>query len=277
MGTCWGKSLIITNRFRLLWSSVCGIALASLVFEVFESRLLAEGPQSVQESESDEEACYSALNELKESKQHKEDIAFYFGYLSGRLKATLPSRWKQAVQGTPPKEMPMDEFPSNCVFEGEKELSDSEIEERGISSFVSRRETRCVLVTPDKHNANVVYTTSFMNRTKSFDVKCIDRDTKSILWTQKILSHWRSGDGTGYDWNYVDLVSTTESVFVFGMSSSFCYIERIDAKTGQTNLTFYSAPMDFPRWETHRVLPPWVKDRVKPKTPVTEKHNTAPK
>lgn len=263
-----GFPLIISNRYRLLWSSVCGIALASL-------GLLAGGSQSVPESESDEEACYLALNDLKESKQHKEDIAFYFGFLSGRLKVALPSRWKQAVQGTPPTEMPMDDFPSNCVFEGGKELSDSEIEERGISSFVSRREARCVLVTPDKHKANVMYTASFMNCTRSFDIKCIDRDAKSIIWSQNILSHWRNEDGV--DWNFVDLVSTTESVFVFGITAGFNYIERIDAKTGQTNVKFYTAPMDFPRWGTHRVLPPWVNDMEKPKTPVTEKHNTAPK
>ncbi len=255
MGKFLGVSLIISNRYRLLWASV---VFASLVFGISQRSMLAGGSQSAQESESDEDACYKALNDLKESKQNKEDIAFYFGYLSGRLKVTLPSRWKQAVQGTPPKEMPMDEFPSNCVFQGEKELSDSEIEERGISSFVFRREARCVLVTPDKRKANVMYTTSFMNLTRSFDVNCIDRDTKSIIWTQKILSHWRSGGGI--DWNYVDLVSTTDNVFVFGMSSSFCYIERIDANTGQTNVKFYSAPMDFPHWETHRVLPPWVED-----------------
>ena len=175
MGMFWGESLIISNRFGLRWSSVCGMALASLVFEVLESGPLARGSQSVQESESDEEACYLALNNLKESNQHKEDIAFYFGYLSGRLKVTLPGRWKQAVQGTPPKEKPMDDFPSNCVFEGEKELSDSDIEERGITSYVSRREARCVLVTPDKNKVNVLYTTSFMNSTRSFEVRLFRR------------------------------------------------------------------------------------------------------
>ena len=212
--------MIIPKRFSLLWCGVCGIALASLVLDLLEVSLLAGGSQSVQESESDEEACYLALNDLKESNQHNEDIAFYFGYLSGRLNVTLPSRWKLAFQGTPPKKMPTEDFPSNCVFDGEKELSDSVIECRGIASFVSRHEDRCALVTQDKHKANVMYTTSFMNFTRSFNVKCVDSDSKSIIWTQKVLSHC-TGDGSGFDWNYVDLVSTTDSIFIFGMSSSF--------------------------------------------------------
>jgi hypothetical protein len=256
-------------------SCVYGVALTLLVCQGHFCSLLAGGSKLVQESGSDEEACYIALTDLKESKQLKDDIAFFFGYLSGRLKVTLPNRWKQAFQGILSTEHPREDFPSNRVFEGEKELSDSEIDQMGISSFVSRSETRCLLVTPDKHKANLLYTTSFTNWTSSFDVKCIDKNTKSIIWSQKVLSRWR-GDG-GFDWNYVDLVSTTESVFVFGFSSCLCYIERIDAQTGQTTLTFYSAPMDFPRWETHHVLPPREKNREEPKTPVTEKLNTAPK
>jgi hypothetical protein len=260
----------------MLCTSAFGIALAYLISGTLEQRLFAEGSQSVQESESDEEACYVALNDLKKSNQHKEDIAFYFGYLSGRLKVTLPSRWKQAVQGILPTEQPMENFPSNFVFEGEKELSDSDIEERGVSSFVSRREDRCVLVTLDKSKTDVAYTTSYANYTRPFEVKCIDRDAKSILWTQEVLSYWKNVDVQVADWNFVDLVSTQESVFVFGFTGGFCYIERIDAETGQTTLKFYSAPMDFPRWETHRVLPPWVKDRNANKVPGPEKQNAAP-
>lgn len=263
--------MIISHKFRILSSSVCGIALALLVFEMLDRSVLGGGSQSVQESESDQEACYLALKDLKESKQQKEDIAFYFGYLSGRLKVTLPRGWEMAFQGTLPTELSSEGFLPNRVLEAGKELSDSDIEERGISSFVSRHETRCVLVTPDKHRANAMYTTSFMNITRSFDLKCIDRDTKSILWTQKVLPYWRGGSGTGYDWNHVDLVSTAENVFVFGVAGSFCYIERIDAKNGQTTLRLYSAPMDFPRWETHRVLPPSVKDLEEPKTPIDGK------
>lgn len=272
--------MIVSTLVPLLRFSFCIPMFSLLVFQLFGCSVSAGESPLVQKSESDEDACYLALNTLKQSQQNKEDIAFYFGYLSGTLRVALPNRWKLAFQGIPPRDWPTEEFPSNRVFEGEVELSDSDIEKRGISSLVSRLEARCVLVTPDKHKDSVIYTTSFTNFTRSFDVKCIDRDTKSILWTQKILSHLRGGNGTGYDWNYVDLVSTTESIFVFGMSSSFCYIERLDARSGQTTLTFYSAPMDFPNWENHRVLPQLIKDRdkiEKPTRSALEKHNVPPK
>lgn len=200
--------------------------------------VVACGDLTPLDSNEDIKACYAALDGLVKSSKTDEDVAFYFGYLSGRLEVKLPDHWKSAFLGR--------DFNSNelyrpkIVYAGGEELTKNIVSSLGIESFLSVREGYYNLVSDHKVERNEMCIASVFQAPSPFFIKCIDKGSKEVLWTREVLTRLRGFDPCGPDYHHVEFLDTEENIFVFGFSGTECYIYRIHAKTGEVTFEICS-------------------------------------
>jgi hypothetical protein len=240
MGIFLGKTIVASQYLKMrynLMSMLAFIVSGLTTWSIAKDDLMAHA------TNKDAQGCVAALDALAKTNRSKEDVAFYFGYLSGRLEVTLPENWKRAFLG---RDFNSNElYRSKAVYAEGQELSKNMIASLGIESFVSNREDYYDLVSDQKSQRNVMYFASVFQGPSPFLVHCIDKDSKEVRWSREILSHLRGYDPCGPDYHYVEFANTDDNIVIFGFSGTQCYIERIDTETGETNFKMSSKMLKY--------------------------------
>lgn len=235
MGIFLGKTIVTSQYLKMRFYLMCILACVAsglITWSIAADDLMAQA------TNKEAEGCVAALDALAKTNRSKEDVAFYFGYLSGRLEVSLPEKWKHAFLG---RDFNSNElYRSKAVYAEGQELSKNMIASLGIESFVTNREDYYNLVSNQKSQGNVIYFASVFQGPSPFLVRCINKDSKEVRWSREILSHLRGFDLCGPDYHYVEFANTDDNMVIFGFSGTQCYIERIDTNTGEINFKMSS-------------------------------------